>query len=102
MKVKLTSLSVVILVCAVALCFGTAAAQSYPTKAVRLIIPFPPGGSNDIVGRFIATKLSERLGKKVVPDNRGGEGGVIGTEAAPKPEPGGVTLLIIYSPYTTH
>ena len=87
MKVKLTSLPAVIVVCAVALCFGTAAAQSYPTKAVRLIIPFPPGGSNDIVGRFIGTKLSERLGKQVVPDNRGGAGGVIGTEAAAKSEP---------------
>jgi tripartite-type tricarboxylate transporter receptor subunit TctC len=99
MKDKLTSLSAVIVVCAVALCFGTAAAQSYPTKAVRLIIPFPPGGSNDIVGRFIATKLSERLGKQVVPDNRGGAGGVIGTEAAAKSEPDGYTLLIISSAY---
>ena len=54
------------------------AADSYPTKPVRLIIPFPPGGSNDIVGRLIATKLSERLGKQVVADNRGGAGGVLG------------------------
>ena len=47
------------------------AAQDYPTKPVRLIIPFPPGGSNDVVGRLIATHLSERLGKQVVVDNRG-------------------------------
>ena len=99
MKYKVKSRSAMIVVCAVALCFGTAAAQSYPTKAVRLIIPFPPGGSNDIVGRFIATKLSERLGKQVVPDNRGGAGGVIGTEAAAKSEPDGYTLLIISSAY---
>ena len=55
------------------------AADAYPSKPVRLIIPFPPGGSNDIVGRLIATKLSERLGKQVVVDNRGGAGGVLGT-----------------------
>jgi tripartite-type tricarboxylate transporter receptor subunit TctC len=96
---KVKSLQLMILICAVASCFGIAAAQTYPTKAVRLIIPFPPGGSNDIVGRFIATKLSERLGKQVVADNRGGAGGVIGTEAAAKSEPDGHTLLIISSAY---
>jgi tripartite-type tricarboxylate transporter receptor subunit TctC len=66
---------------------------------VRLIIPFPPGGSNDIVGRLIATKLTERLGKQVIADNRGGAGGVIGTEIAAKSEPDGHTLLIISSAY---
>jgi tripartite-type tricarboxylate transporter receptor subunit TctC len=99
MNYKVKNLSTMIVVCAVALCSGIAAAQSYPTKPVRLIIPFPPGGSNDIVGRFIATKLTERLGKQVVADNRGGAGGVIGTEAAAKSEPDGYTLLIISSAY---
>ncbi len=99
MKHKVKSLSAIILVCAVALCSGRAAAQTYPSKPVRLIIPFPPGGSNDIVGRFIATKLTERLGKQIVVDNRGGAGGVIGTEAAAKSEPDGHTLLIISSAY---
>ncbi|HEV8343728.1 MAG TPA: tripartite tricarboxylate transporter substrate binding protein [Candidatus Binatia bacterium] len=99
MKCKMKSLSAMVLVCAVALYSGMAAAQSYPSKPVRLIIPFPPGGSNDIVGRFIATKLTERLGKQVVADNRGGAGGVIGTEAAAKSEPDGHTLLIISSAY---
>ena len=99
MKCKVKTLSAMILVCAVALCSGMTAAQTYPSKPVRLIIPFPPGGSNDIVGRFIATKLTERLGKQVVADNRGGAGGVIGTEAAAKAEPDGHTLLIISSAY---
>jgi tripartite-type tricarboxylate transporter receptor subunit TctC len=71
------------------------AAQEYPTKPVRLIIPFPPGGSNDVVGRMIATQLSDRLGKQVVVDNRGGAGGVIGTEVAANSPPDGYTLLII-------
>ncbi len=60
---------------------GLATAQNYPARPVRLIIPFPPGGSNDVVGRLIAIKLGDRLGKQVVVDNRGGAGGVIGTEA---------------------
>src|SRR5215510_3519481 len=72
-----------------------AAAQDYPVRPVRLIIPFPPGGSNDVVGRLIATHLGERLGKQVVVDNRGGAGGVIGTEAVAKSPADGYTLLII-------
>jgi len=72
-----------------------AAAQDYPTRPVRLIIPFPPGGSNDVVGRLIATHLGERLGKQVVVDNRSGAGGVIGTEIVAKSPPDGYTLLII-------
>ena len=72
-----------------------AAAQDYPTKPVRLIVPFPPGGSNDVVGRIIATGLGERLGKQVVVDNRGGAGGVLGTEVAANAAPDGYTLLVI-------
>jgi tripartite-type tricarboxylate transporter receptor subunit TctC len=75
------------------------AADSYPTKPVRLIIPFPPGGSNDIVGRMVAMQLSEHLGKQVVADNRGGAGGIIGTETAAKAVPDGHTLLLISSAY---
>src|SRR5262249_26537376 len=67
-----------------------AAAQEYPTKPVRLIIPFPPGGSNDVVGRLIATHLGDRLGKQVVVDNRGaGAGGVVGSEGGAHSPPDG-------------
>lgn len=62
---------------------AVAATDSYPDKPVRLIIPFPPGGSNDIVGRVIGAQLSERLGKQVVVDGRGGAGGVLGPESLP-------------------
>ena len=72
-----------------------AAAQDYPTRPVRLIIPFPPGGSNDVVGRLIAINLGDRLGKQVVVDNRSGAGGVIGTEVVAKSPPDGYTLLVI-------
>lgn len=78
---------------------GFAAADPYPTKPIRLIIPFPPGGSNDIVGRLIAAKLSESLGKQVVVDNRGGAGGVLGSEMASKADPDGYTLLIASAAY---
>ena len=69
--------------------------QAYPTKPIRLIIPFPPGGSNDVVGRAIGQQLSERLGQGVVIDNRGGAGGIIGTEQAAKSPADGYTLLLI-------
>jgi tripartite-type tricarboxylate transporter receptor subunit TctC len=82
-------------VVAAVLCSGLAAAQTYPTKPVRLIIPFPPGGSNDIVGRLVAAQLSERLGKQVVVDNRAGAGGVVGTESAAKSPADGHTLVIV-------
>jgi tripartite-type tricarboxylate transporter receptor subunit TctC len=81
---------------AILLALSTAAfAQDYPNRPVRLIIPFPPGGSNDVVGRVMATALSEALGKQVVVDNRSGAGGVIGTEVAANSPPDGYTILVI-------
>ena len=78
-----------------ALTSAFAHAQSYPSKPVRLIIPFPPGGSNDLVARAVATQLSERLGQSVVVDNRGGGGGTIGINAAAKSPADGYTLLLV-------
>jgi tripartite-type tricarboxylate transporter receptor subunit TctC len=72
-----------------------AAADAYPSKPIRLIVPVAPGGSRDIVGRLIATKLTERLGKQVIVENHGGAGGVLGSEMAAKAAPDGYTLLII-------
>jgi tripartite-type tricarboxylate transporter receptor subunit TctC len=71
------------------------AAAEYPDHPVRLIVPFPPGGSNDVVARLVAKQLSEKLGQQVVVDNRGGAGGVLGTEAAASAAPDGYTLLIV-------
>jgi tripartite-type tricarboxylate transporter receptor subunit TctC len=70
-------------------------AQDYPNRPVRLIIPFPPGGSNDVVGRMVAKQLSEKMGQQVFVDNRGGAGGTIGTEAVAKADPDGYTLAIV-------
>jgi len=76
-----------------------APAQSYPEKPIRLIVPFPPGGSNDIVGRIIGAELSGKLGQQVVIDNRGGAGGMIGSEIASRAQPDGYTLLIVSVAY---
>ena len=72
-----------------------ALADDYPNRPVRLIIPFPPGGSNDVVGRLVAQQLSVKLGQQVYVDNRGGAGGTIGTEACANAAPDGYTICII-------
>ncbi len=79
-----------------------AAADPYPTKPVRFIVPIPPGSSPDIVGRLIATKLTERLGKQVIVENHGGAGGVLGSEMAAKAAPDGYTLLVIAGFFSTN
>ncbi|HSA89815.1 MAG TPA: tripartite tricarboxylate transporter substrate binding protein [Burkholderiales bacterium] len=84
-----------------ALLSGLGFAQSYPAKPVRLIIPFPPGGSNDVVGRSIGQQLAGRLGQSVVIDNRGGAGSIIGTHEAAKAAPDGYTLLLISTAFPT-
>jgi len=78
-----------------ALAAPASAADDYPNRPVRLIIPFPPGGSNDVVGRLVAKQLSEKLGQQVFVDNRVGAGGVLGTQAASVAVPDGYTLLVI-------
>src|SRR5258707_2181904 len=77
----------------------TVVAQSYPNKPVRLIVPFPPGGSNDVVGRMIAVQLSTQLDKPVIVENQGGAGGLIGTQMAARAQPYGYTLLLISVAY---
>ncbi|MGH8617511.1 MAG: tripartite tricarboxylate transporter substrate binding protein [Burkholderiales bacterium] len=68
-------------------------AQAYPARSIRLIVPFPPGGPNDVLGRVVALKLTEQMGQQVVVDNRGGAGGIIGAELAARANPDGYTLF---------
>src|SRR5256714_10413670 len=70
-----------------------ALAQGYPSRALHLIVPFPPGGPTDIVGRLVAQKLSDALGQPVVVENRAGAGGTVGSAEAAKSRPDGYTLL---------
>jgi tripartite-type tricarboxylate transporter receptor subunit TctC len=74
-------------------------ADSYPSRPIRMIIPFPPGGSNDIIGRLVGLGLGERLGRSVVIDNRSGAGGNLGTELAANASPDGYTVLVISAAY---
>ena len=73
---------------------GFASAQTYPVKPVRMIVPFPPGGAADIIGRVVAQKLSEPLGQQVIVDNRGGASGNIGAELVAKAPGDGYTVLL--------
>jgi len=77
-------------------------AQPYPAKPVRIVVPFAPGGGSDFIGRFIAQKLSERLGQQFVVDNRPGAGGNLGAEMAIKSAGDGYTLLLIAGSYTAN
>jgi tripartite-type tricarboxylate transporter receptor subunit TctC len=92
MSKKLQSL---VVAAAAALCPFSAAAQQYPSKTVRFIIPFPPGGPTDIMGRMATDILSRATGQQFVPDNRGGAGGNIGAELCARAPADGYTLCMI-------
>ena len=73
---------------------GALAQDKYPNKPIRLIVAFPAGGSTDIIGRLVAQRLSQSLGQQVIVDNRGGAGGIVGTEIAARSSPDGYTLTM--------
>jgi tripartite-type tricarboxylate transporter receptor subunit TctC len=75
-------------------------AQQFPTKPIRMIVPFAPGGNTDIIARAFTHKMGEILGQQVIVDNRGGAGGAIGTEAAARATPDGYTLIMVSAAHT--
>jgi tripartite-type tricarboxylate transporter receptor subunit TctC len=81
---------------------ATSALAQYPSHAIRLVSPFPPGGSVDVVGRLVAAKLSEAMGQQMVVENRSGASGVIGTEVVLNAPPDGYTLLINTIPFVSN
>ena len=93
MKVSSTLVRALALALALAVC-GSAFAQSYPSRSTRLIVSFPPGGPADLLGRFIAQKLTESFGQQVVVDNRPGANSIIAAELTAKAAPDGYTLLM--------
>lgn len=76
------------------------AADKYPTRPIRLIVPFPPGGGTDIMSRILAGPVSESLGQTVVVDNRAGAGGAVGAEITALSQPDGYTIVMVSSSYT--
>src|SRR5215204_6131237 len=81
-----------VLACWLYLTAGSALADAYPTKPITMIVPYPPGGATDIIGRVLGQQLSEKLGKPVVVENRAGAGGNIGAQAVAQAKPDGYTL----------
>ena len=79
-----------------------ARAQNYPAKPIQVIVPFAPGGGSDFIGRFIAQRLTDSLGKQVIVENKPGAGGVLGIEQGVKAKPDGYTLVLIASSYTVN
>src|SRR5215468_11256104 len=96
--IKAISRRAALFVCASIVLSGAAAAENYPVHPVKIVVPFPAGGSNDIIARILAQKLSERTGQQFVVENRGGAGGNIGAEAVAKSAPDGYTLLVTAPP----
>jgi tripartite-type tricarboxylate transporter receptor subunit TctC len=87
-------MSVAAVLAALALADAASAQGAYPTKPIRMIVPFPPGGGTDILSRLVANKLTESAGWQIVVDNRGGAGGNIGLDAAAKAAPDGYTMVM--------
>src|SRR5471032_972601 len=77
-----------------------ASAQDWPTKPIRFIVPYPPGGGTDVIARIVQEPLSRALGQQILIENRGGAGGAVGTEAAVKATPDGYTFLFTLSSHT--
>jgi tripartite-type tricarboxylate transporter receptor subunit TctC len=96
---KLSSRSILVVLGLLAFGLPAVHAAEFPNKPIRWIIPFPPGGSNDILGRYIGIKLSERTGQQIVIDNRGGANGIIGTDLASQAPADGYTMLMISTSY---
>src|SRR5437667_12291740 len=82
--------------------WGNPAIAAYPDRAIRIVVPFPPGGPVDLVARIVAPKLSERLGQKVDVDNVAGDDGILGTDLVAKAAPDGYTLLLASTVHTIH
>ena len=83
-------------------CYQAAMAQSYPAKAIRMIVPFAPGGGTDVIARHLAARMAESLKRQIVVDNRAGANGIVGSEMAAHAPADGYTLLFVSSPHSVN
>src|SRR5215213_10626140 len=97
MRVLFSSLAAVLLAVS-----SASMAQQYPSKPVRIVVPFAPGGGSDFIARFMAQRLTESMGAQVIVENKPGAGGVIGIEQGIKAPADGYTLVLIASSYTVN
>jgi tripartite-type tricarboxylate transporter receptor subunit TctC len=91
-----------VIVAAVFAAPSTALAQAFPSKPIRMVVGFPPGGTTDIIGRVVAAKMTERMNQQVIIDNRAGASGIIGADIVAKARPDGYTLLMSSSTHGTN
>src|SRR5688572_11641898 len=93
----MTQSNIVFVLLGLALAATNAAAQTYPSRTVRIIVPAPPGGGADLLARTLGQRLGEMWGHQFLVDNRAGAGGIVGTEAAAKAPPDGYTIVLVYT-----
>jgi tripartite-type tricarboxylate transporter receptor subunit TctC len=102
LEISLLRTALLVLAIAAIPSLASAQTENYPTKPVRIIVPFPPGGSVDVIARFFSPKLSENLGQQVIVDNRSGASGNIGAELAARAAPDGYTVMMHTIPFVTN
>lgn len=93
-KYLVSKLLMCVIACVLSVAANSAAAQNYPSKTVRMVVPFPPGGANDILARILAQKLTESMGQNFIVDNRAGASGIIGTEIVARADADGYVMLM--------
>src|SRR5690242_5724370 len=91
------AIPIILALCAAVMLAGPARAQDYPARPIMLVVPYPPGGGNDVIARIVAGKMSAALGREIVVENRGGAGGTIATRQVARATPDGYTLLVATS-----
>src|SRR5215467_12740991 len=91
------ALRIILTLCLAAMVPAAARAQDYPLRPIMLVVPYPPGGGNDVIARIVAGKMSAALGREIVVENRGGAGGTIATRQVARAAPDGYTLLVATS-----
>ena len=91
------AIPIILALCAAVMLAGPARAQDYPARPIMLVVPYPPGGGNDVIARIVAGKMSAALGREIVVENRGGAGGTIATRQVARAAPDGYALLVATS-----